>query len=56
MHAHAGGSWFDKLLGRTPLTDDVERLFVQYRALRKKALRVTIDKLRANLAASKAEL
>ncbi len=56
MPACAGGSWLDRLLGRKPLTDEVERLFVQYRALRKKALRLTIDKLRANLAASKAEL
>ncbi|EIE23279.1 hypothetical protein COCSUDRAFT_53559 [Coccomyxa subellipsoidea C-169] len=51
-----GGSWLDRLLGRKPVTDEVERLFVQYRALRKKTLRLTIDKLRANLAASKAEL
>jgi len=38
------------------LTDDLERLFVKYRMLRKKALRLTIEKLRANLAAADAEL
>ncbi|BDA50257.1 hypothetical protein COCOBI_15-3860 [Coccomyxa sp. Obi] len=51
-----GGGWMDKLLGRKPLTDDVERLFVKYRMLRKKALRLTIERLRANLASSSAEL
>lgn len=52
----AGGGWMDKLLGRKPLTDDVERLFVKYRMLRKKALRLTIERLRANLASGSAEL
>ncbi|CAL8465237.1 g4772 [Coccomyxa elongata] len=51
-----GGGWMDKLLGRKPLTDSVERLFVTYRMLRKKALRLTIERLRANLASSSAEL
>lgn len=46
----------DRILGRKPLTDDLERLFVKYRMLRKKALRFTIEKLRTNLAAADAEL
>ncbi len=36
--------------------DNVERLFVKYRMLRKKALRLTIERLRANLASDSAEL
>ena len=52
----AGGGWIDKLLGRKSLMDNVERLFVKYRMLRKKALRLTIERLRANLASDSAEL
>ena len=52
----AGGSWLDKALGRQPLSGRFERLFVEFRMLRKRALQATIDKLRATLEAAKTEL
>ena len=52
----AGGSWLDKVLGRQPLSGRFERLFVEFRMLRKRALQATIDRLRATLEAAKTEL
>ena len=46
----------DKLLGKGKVTGEVERLFVQFRMLRKRALRHTIDKLNRQLQGGKAEL
>jgi len=53
---HAGGGWMDKLLGKGKVTGEVERMFVQFRMLRKRALRHTIDKLNRQLQGGKAEL
>jgi hypothetical protein len=36
-------------MGKKPLAGDMERLFVKFRMLRKRALRFTIDKLRRTL-------
>ena len=53
---HAGGGWMDKMLGKGTVTGEVERRFVKFRMLRKKALRITIEKLTRQLQGSKAEL
>ncbi len=46
----------DKLLGKGTVTGEVERKFVKFRMLRKKALRLMIEKLNRQLQGSKAEL
>ena len=46
----------DKMLGKGTVTGEVERRFVKFRMLRKKALRVTIEKLARLLEGDKAEL
>ena len=46
----------DKMLGKGTVTGEVERRFVKFRMLRKKALRITIEKLTRQLQGSKAEL
>ena len=46
----------DKMLGKALVTGEVERMFVKFRMLRKKALRLTIEKLNRQLQGSKAEL
>ena len=52
----AGGGWMDRLLGRGVVTGEVERMFVKFRMLRKRALRLTIQKLTQQLQGGKAEL
>ena len=52
----AGGGWIDRLLGRGVVTGEVERMFVKFRMLRKRALRLTIQKLTQQLQGGEAEL
>ena len=46
----------DKVLGKGRVTGEVERRFVTFRMLRKRALRMTIEKLTRQLEGDKAEL
>jgi hypothetical protein len=46
----------DWLLGRGAVTGEVERMFVKFRMLRKRALRLTIQKLTQQLQGGEAEL
>ena len=46
----------DRLLGRGMVTGEVERMFVKFRMLRKRALRLTIQKLTRQLQGGEAEL
>ncbi|CAK0787098.1 hypothetical protein CVIRNUC_010314 [Coccomyxa viridis] len=52
----AGGGWMGSLLGQGKITGEVERMFVRFRILRKRALRYYIEKLARQLQGDKAEL
>ena len=43
-------------MGRKPLQGGMERLFVRFRMLRKRALRHTVEQLRRTLEAARSEL
>ncbi len=56
LTAGAGGGWMGSLLGQGKITGEVERMFVTFRILRKRALRYYIEKLARQLQGDKAEL